>query len=35
MTLEEKFDIEIAEEKAESLKTVRDVIDFVSLIKGK
>jgi len=34
MTLEEKFDIEIAEDKAESLKTVRDVIDFVNVIKG-
>lgn len=34
MTLEEKFKIEIAEDKAEKLKTVRDVIDFVSSIKS-
>ena len=27
MTLEEKFDIEIAEDKAEKLKNVRDVIE--------
>jgi len=30
MTLEEKFSIEIADEQAEKLKTVGDVIDFVS-----
>ncbi len=33
MTLEEKFDVEIAEDKAEKLKTVQDVIDFISTIK--
>lgn len=34
MTLEEKFNIEIPEEKAEKLKTVRDVIEFVNSIKA-
>lgn len=29
MTLEEKFNVEIADEQAEKLKTVKDVIDFV------
>ncbi|MFI5343257.1 MAG: acyl carrier protein [Chlamydiales bacterium] len=29
MTLEEHFDIEITQEEAEKLKTVRDVINFV------
>lgn len=33
MTLEEKFDVEISEDKAEKLKTVRDVIDFITSIK--
>jgi acyl carrier protein len=33
MTLEEKFNIEIPEDKAEKLKTVKDVIDFVNSIK--
>ncbi|MDB6082030.1 MAG: acpP [Chlamydiia bacterium] len=33
MTLEEKFDVEISEEKAEKLKTVKDVIDFIGMIK--
>ena len=33
MTLEEKFNVEISEDKAEKLKTVRDVIDFISSIK--
>jgi acyl carrier protein len=33
MTLEEKFDVEINEEQAEKLKTVKDVIDFVASIK--
>jgi len=34
MTLEEKFDVEISEEKAEKLKTVKDVIDFIASIKS-
>ncbi len=29
MTLEEKFDIEISDEDAEKIKTVRDVVDYV------
>lgn len=29
MTLEEKFNVEIADDQAEKLKTVKDVIDFV------
>lgn len=29
MTLEEKFNIEIADEQAEKLKTVKDVLEFV------
>ena len=29
MTLEEKFNVEITDEQAEKLKTVKDVIDFV------
>ncbi len=29
MTLEEKFDLTIADDQAEKLKTVKDVIDFV------
>lgn len=33
MTLEEKFDVEISEDKAEKLKTVRDVIEFITSIK--
>jgi acyl carrier protein len=33
MTLEEKFDLEITEGQAEKLKTVRDVIDYINLIK--
>ena len=33
MTLEEKFDIEISEDKAEKLKTVKDVIDFINTMK--
>lgn len=33
MTLEEKFNIEIPEDKAEKLKTVQDVIDFLATIK--
>lgn len=33
MTLEEEFDIEVPEEKAEKLKTVKDVIDFISSVK--
>jgi len=34
MNLEEKFDIEISEEKAEKLKTVKDVIDYISTAKA-
>lgn len=34
MTLEEKFDVEISEDKAEKLKTVKDVIDFITSIKA-
>ena len=34
MTLEEKFDVEISEDKAEKLKTVRDVIEFITAIKS-
>jgi len=33
MTLEEKFDVEITEEKAEKLKTVKDVVDYINIIK--
>lgn len=29
MTLEEKFNVEIADDQAEKLKTVKDVLDFV------
>ena len=29
MTLEEKFNVEIADDRAEKLKTVKDVVDFV------
>ena len=32
MTLEERFNIEISEDKAEKLKTVRDVIDFIASV---
>ena len=35
MTLEEKFNVEIAEDIAEKLKTVQDVINFVNGIKGE
>ena len=34
MALEEKFDLEIPEDKAEGLKTVGDVIGFVQAAKG-
>ena len=34
MTLEEKFDVEISDDKAEKLKTVQDVIDFIATIKA-
>ena len=34
MNLEEKFDIEISEDKAEKLKTVKDVIDYISTAKA-
>ena len=34
MTLEEKFEIEIAEDKAEKLKTVKDVIDYINSVKS-
>lgn len=33
MRLEEEFEIEIAEDKAEKLKTVQNVIDFVNSVK--
>jgi acyl carrier protein len=33
MTLEEKFDVEITEDKAEKLKTVKDVVDYINIIK--
>ena len=35
MKLEEAFGIEIDDEKAESLKNVQDVIDYVHLIRTK
>lgn len=35
MTLEERFDTEIAQEEAEKLKTVGDVIAFVRKRKGQ
>jgi len=34
MTLEEKFDVEVSEDKAEKLKTVQDIIDYVNLIQS-
>jgi acyl carrier protein len=34
MGLEEKFDVEISDDKAEKLKTVQDVIDFIASIKS-
>lgn len=34
MTLEERFEIEISEDKAEKLRTVKDVIDFISIAKA-
>ena len=34
MALEEKFDVEIPGEKAEQLKTVKDVIDYITLVKS-
>ena len=34
MTLEEKFEIEITEDKAEKLKTVGDVINFINSVKA-
>jgi acyl carrier protein len=34
MMLEEKFDVEISEEKAAKLKTVKDVVDFIGSIKS-
>lgn len=34
MTLEEKFNVEIADEQAEKLKTVGDVIAFIKTKKG-
>ena len=34
MTLEEKFNVEIADEKAEKLKTVGDVISFINSKKA-
>ena len=34
MTLEEKFNVEIADEQAEKLKTVGDVVSFISSKKA-
>jgi len=34
MNLEEAFGIEISEDKAEKLKKVGDVVDFIASIKG-
>lgn len=34
MTLEEKFEVEISEDKAEKMKTVKDVIDFIHALKA-
>lgn len=34
MTFEERFGFEISEEEAEKLKTVKNVIDFISSKKG-
>lgn len=34
MTLEEKFELEISEDKAEKLKSVKDVIEYITLIKS-
>ncbi len=34
MTLEEKFNVEIADEQAEKLKTVGDVISFINAKKA-
>lgn len=35
MNLEEKFDIEIAEDQQEKLRTVRDVVDYINTLKSK
>ena len=35
MTLEETFEIEIADEDGENFKTVGDVVDFVEKTKGQ
>jgi acyl carrier protein len=34
MTLEERYEIEISEDKADKLRTVKDVIDFITQIKA-
>lgn len=34
MTLEEKFELEISEDKAEKLRKVQDVIDFINSVKA-
>jgi acyl carrier protein len=34
MTLEEKFEVEVSDEKAEKLKTVGDVIEFILTAKN-
>lgn len=34
MALEEKFDIEIPDDKAESIKTVKDALDHINEIKS-
>jgi len=33
MSLEEAFDIEVSDEKAQSLKTVRDVIEYIESVQ--
>jgi acyl carrier protein len=34
MTFEERFEVEISEDKAEKLKSVKDVIDFITIAKA-
>lgn len=33
MALEEAFEVEISDEKAQSLKTVQDVLDYIESVK--
>jgi acyl carrier protein len=35
MTLEEKFNVEISDQQAEQMKTVKDVVGFVTSAKAK